>query len=330
MLFATGRTVERSRASSMRLEFLRPRYWLTWAGLCVLRGIELLPFSAQRRVATGLGIVIRRLPLAYVRIAERNIELCLPQLSPAQRADLVRRHCQSLGMALCETATTWWSTDERVGRLAEVQGLEHLQEAFARGRGAILIGGHFTTIEIATRILGTVVPMNVVYRPTKNKLLSHIMHSSFCRHGKPIRHDDIRAMIRALKHNEAVWYAPDQSYRNKGAAMVNFFGIPAATTTATSRLARISGARVLTYFPERLPGRAGYRVVIGPAFEDFPSADAVHDVERFNELLQAQILKVPEQYLWMHRRFKGLSADYPDYYGRDSRRRAPLTPKPVI
>ena len=234
-------------------------------------------------------------------------------------------------MALCETAMTWWSSDERVGRLAEVQGLEHLQAAFAKGRGAILIGGHFTTIEIATRILGTMVPMNVVYRPTKNALLSHIMHTSFCRHGNPIRHDDIRAMIRALKHNEAVWYAPDQSYRNKGAAMVNFFGIPAATTTATSRLARISGAAVLTYFPERLPGRAGYRLVIGPAFEDFPGSDPVHDVERFNELLQAQILKIPEQYLWMHRRFKGLSADYPDYYGRDSREHAPLpAPKPLL
>jgi KDO2-lipid IV(A) lauroyltransferase len=127
-------------------------------------------------------------------------------------------------------------------------------------------------------------------------------------------------MIRALRKNEAVWYAPDQSYRNKGAAMVNFFGIPAATTTATSRLARISGAPVLTYFPERLPG-GRYRVVIGPPLEDFPGADVVQDVQRFNALLEAQILKVPEQYLWVHRRFKGLSADYPDYYGRDSRRR---------
>jgi KDO2-lipid IV(A) lauroyltransferase len=315
----------------MRLEFFRPKYWLTWVGLGVLRGIELLPFAAQRHVATALGVLIRSLPLAYVRIAKRNIELCLPQLSPPQRAGLMDRHCQSLGMALCETATTWWSSDARVGRLAQVQGLEHLHAALAKGHGAILIGGHFTTIEIATRILGTVVPMNVVYRPTKNALLSHIMHRSFCRHGNPIRHDDIRAMIRALKHNEAVWYAPDQSYRNKGAVMVNFFGIPAATTTATSRLARISGAQVLTYFPERLPGQAGYRVVIGPAFEDFPSCDAVHDVERFNALLQAQILKIPEQYLWMHRRFKGLSADYPDYYGRDSRRHASASaPKPII
>ena len=163
--------------------------------------------------------------------------------------------------------------------------------------------------------------MNAVYRAPKNELLAHVMHQSFCRYGTPIRHDDIRSMIRALRKNESVWYAPDQSYRNKGSAMVNFFGIPAATATATSRLARISGARVLTYFPERLPGSGGYRVVIGPALEDFPGSDPVADAERFNELLEAQIRKVPDQYLWMHRRFKGLSANYPDYYGRDSRSR---------
>jgi KDO2-lipid IV(A) lauroyltransferase len=308
----------------MRLAYLAPKYWPTWAGLSVLRTLELLPFAVQRRVGAGIGSLLQHLPLSYVRIARRNIELCMPGLSASEQACLVTRHCQSLGMALCETANTWWSSDTRVHKLAEVHGLEHLQAALAKGRGAIMIGGHFTTIEIATRILGTVVPLNVVYRPTKNALLSETMVTGIARHGKPIAYDDIRSMIRALKNNEAVWYAPDQSYRNKGAAMVNFFGIPAATTTATSRLARISGAAVLTYFPERLPGSAGYRVVIGPAFENFPGADPVQDAERFNCLLEAQIRRVPDQYLWLHRRFKGLCADYPDYYGRDSRNRAPV------
>jgi Kdo2-lipid IVA lauroyltransferase/acyltransferase len=303
----------------MQLAFFLPRYWLTWVGLSVLRLMELLPFPAQLRVGRAIGTLLRRLPLAYVRIARRNIELCMPELSEQARADLLRRHCQSLGIALCETADTWWSSDGRLNKLADVQGLHHLHTAFAKGRGAILVGGHFTTIEISTRILGTEVPLNVVFRPTKNALLSHIMFTSFCRHGKPIPRDDIRAMVRALKKNEAVWYAPDQSYRNKGAAMVNFFGIPAASNTATSRLARISGAAVLTYFSERLPGNAGYRVVIGPEFENFPGNDPVADVERFNRLLEAHIRLVPDQYLWVHRRFKGLSPDYPDYYGRDSR-----------
>ena len=236
--------------------YLAPRYWPTWLGLAFLRTLEWLPFRVQLRCGAALGWLVRRLPLAYVRIAQRNIALCMPDLSAEAREGLLERHCASLGMALCETADTWWSSDQRVRRLAQIEGFAHLEAALAKGRGAIMIGGHFTTIEIATRILGTVVPLNVVYRPTKNALLADIMRTSFCRHGHPIAHDDIRTMIRALKNNEVVWYAPDQSYRNKGAAMVAFFGIPAATTTATSRLARISGASVLTYFPERLPGAA--------------------------------------------------------------------------
>jgi KDO2-lipid IV(A) lauroyltransferase len=321
MQAAPGRSLER-RISLIHLEFFTPKYWLTWAGVGILRILELLPYATQRVAGAGIGALIRHLPLAYVRIARRNIELCFPRLSPVEQSALLERHCESLGMGLCEIATTWWSSNERVRKLAQVEGIEHLAAALARGRGAILVGGHFTTIEIATRILGTVVPLNVVYRPTKNALLAHVMFKGFSRHGHPIAHDDIRSMIRALRHNEAVWYAPDQSYRNKGAVMANFFAIPAATSTATSRLARISGAAVLTYFPERLAGNAGYRVHIGPELENYPSGCAAQDVDRFNALLQTQILKVPEQYLWMHRRFKGLSADYPDYYGRDSRRRA--------
>jgi Kdo2-lipid IVA lauroyltransferase/acyltransferase len=307
----------------MQLGLVQPKYWLTWVGLGVMRAVEWLPIPAQRRVGNAIGLLLRRLPLAYVRIARRNIDLCLPELAEKDRAALLDSHCRSLGMAVCETANTWWSSDRRINQLADIQGLEHLRAALSKGRGAILVGAHFTTVEISTRILGTVVPLNVVYRPSKNALLTHTMYTSFCRNGYPIAHDDIRGMVRALKRNEAVWYAPDQSYRNKGAVMAKFFGIPAASNTGTSRLARISGAAVMTYFGERLPGDAGYRVIIGPAFEDFPGADPLDDVERYHRLLEAQVRRVPEQYLWVHRRFKGLGADYPNYYGRDSRTRAP-------
>jgi KDO2-lipid IV(A) lauroyltransferase len=310
----------------MRLNLLAPKYWPTWLGLGLLRGLECLPESVQKRIGVGLGRLIRRLPLAWIRIARRNIELCLPELSAAEQERLLAQHCESLGMALCETANTWWSSDERILRRATVVGLEHLHAALAKGKGAIMIGGHFTTIEIATRILSALVPMSAVYRPPKNEVLARVMLASFESHGVPIAYDDIRAMIRVLRKNGVVWYAPDQSYRNKGAAMIDFFGISAATTTATSRLAQISGAAVLTYFPQRLPGDGGYRMVIGPAFENFPGDDPIQDVERFTRLLEAHIRLVPEQYFWVHRRFKGLSSDYPDYYGRDSRQRQPPTP----
>lgn len=302
---------------------LAPRYWLTWLGLGCLRVIEPLPYTWHLNIGRWFGRVVRQLPLPYVRIARRNIEICLPELSREARETLLKRHFESLGIGLCETAVTWWSHDERVRSLAQVEGIEHLQKALARGRGAILVGGHFTTIEIGTRILGTVVPLNVLYRPTKNEILTELMAGQFARYAqRAIQYDDIRTVVRALKHNGAVWYAPDQSYRNKGAAMVPFFGTPAATTTSTSRLARMTGAAVLTYFPQRLPEGQGYRVFIGPELEDFPSDDPVADAARFVALLEAQIRHHPEQYLWMHRRFKGLTADYPDYYGRDTRLRA--------
>ena len=118
----------------------------------------------------------------------------------------------------------------------------------------------------------------------------------------------------ALKANEPVWYAPDQAYRNKGAQMVPLFGIACATNTATSRLAKMTGAVVLPYFPERLAGGRGYRMIILPPLENFPSDDSIADATRFHHLIEAQVARAPEQYLWIHRRFKGLSDDYPDYY----------------
>jgi KDO2-lipid IV(A) lauroyltransferase len=123
-------------------------------------------------------------------------------------------------------------------------------------------------------------------------------------------------MVRVLKAGGIVWYAPDQAYRGKGAQMVPFFGIPAATNTATSRLARLTGAAVLPYFAERLADRSGYRISIGPALEDFPGDDPVADTRRFHGLIEAQVRRIPEQYLWVHKRFKGLTPGYPDLYTR--------------
>ena len=170
-----------------------------------------------------------------------------------------------------ETAMSWWSSDERIRKLTRLEGEEHLDAALARGRGAILLSAHFTTLEIGARALCARVAANIMYRPTSNVVLERFLMRNRGRQAKrAIPRDDIRTLISALKNNEPVWYAPDQSYRKKGAEMVPFFGIPAATNTATSRLARMTGAAVLPYFPERLPGSHGYRMVIQPMLENFP------------------------------------------------------------
>jgi len=189
----------------MRPDLWAPKHWPTWIGLGFMRAAETLPYALQMRLGAALGALIRRLPLSWIRIARRNLELCLPELDAAARARLLEQHCESLGMALFETANTWWSSDARILARAEIVGLEHLKAALAAGNGAIMIGGHFTTIEVATRILSAVVPMSAVYRPPKDPVLARAMLASFERHGVPIAYDDIRAMIRVTATKARPW-----------------------------------------------------------------------------------------------------------------------------
>jgi Kdo2-lipid IVA lauroyltransferase/acyltransferase len=307
----------------MQRRLLAPRYWPAWTGLALLRLLALLPYPALIAIGGFLGAMMRLVTPRFVRIARRNLELCFPGLDAQARAQLLDRHFESLGIALLEVPLAWWSPAQRIARLVQVEGREHLEAAKARGRGVILLTAHFTTMEMAGRVLASVTPVGFLYRPTSNAVLAYALGRFRTAHGgHPIARDDIRAFISALRNRECVWYAPDQSYRKKGAEMVRLFGIPAATNTLTSRLARTTGAPVLPYFLQRLPGTQGYRAVIHPPLENFPTEDAVADTERFNHMIEAQVRLAPEQYLWIHRRFKGLTGDYPDYYAPQAPGRA--------
>jgi KDO2-lipid IV(A) lauroyltransferase len=282
-----------------------------------------LPFAALLVIGRALGRVLSVLLTRFQRTARRNLELCLPQLAPQERDSLIVGHFESLGVALFETSLSWWASNERIQAICRLEGREHLEAALAKGKGVILLSAHFTTLEIGARILATFMPLNIMYRPTKNECLAYFLARNRGRQAKrAIRRDDIRTLVTALRANECVWYAPDQSYRKKGAEMVRLFGIPAATNTATSRLAAMTGATVLPYFAERLPGRRGYRAVIHPPLEGFPSGNPVTDAESFSRMIENQVRIVPEQYLWIHKRFKGLTEDYPDYYGQRAPRSA--------
>jgi KDO2-lipid IV(A) lauroyltransferase len=300
-----------------RWRLLAPQYWPTWLGLALLRLFEPLPFPLLVGIGRGFGTFLRWLPLNFVRIARVNLSLCLPSQTIEAREAILKRHFQSIGIALMETAMAWWSSDERIRRLTQIDGMEHLDRARELGHGALLLSAHFTTLEIGARAICARVPGNIMYRPASNPVMGFFLARNRARKAKrAIRRDDIRVLIGALKDNEFVWYAPDQSYRKKGAQMVRFFGIPCATNTATSRLAKMTGTVVLPYFPERLPNGAGYRITIYPPLQNFPSDDSIVDAERYHAAIEAHIRKVPEQYLWIHRRFKGLSEEYPDYYKR--------------
>jgi|SoiMethySBSTD1v2_1073268.scaffolds.fasta_scaffold798838_1 KDO2-lipid IV(A) lauroyltransferase len=300
----------------MKAEFIHPKYWPTWLGLAILRVFEPLPHGLLYLLGRGLGWFMHLFPSPFKRIARRNIELCLPDLDEAARTRILREHFAGLGCALFETAISWWSSNERIRRITMMTGLEHLEAAQRTGRGVLLLSAHFNSIEIGCRALAARLPLNVMYRPTKNELIGEFVHSRRAVQTKrAIPRDDVRTLIKALKEGDVVWYAPDQSFRKKGAQMVKLFGIPAATNTATSRIASMTKALVLPYFFERLPG-GGYRGTIQPPLENFPTDDAVTDTERFNHIVEAEVRRIPAQYLWIHRRFKGLTADYPNYYPR--------------
>jgi KDO2-lipid IV(A) lauroyltransferase len=300
----------------VKAEYLKPRYWPTWLGLAFLRVFEPLPHRLLYLLGRWTGSVLHVFPTPFKRIARRNIELCLPELAEAERARILREHFAGLGCALFETAISWWSSNERIRRITMMTGLEHLEAARRTGRGVLLLSAHFNSIEIGCRALAARLPLNVMYRPTKNELIGEFVHSRRAVQTKrAIPRDDVRTLVKALKEGDVVWYAPDQSFRKKGAQMVKLFGIPAATNTATSRIAGMTNALVLPYFFERTP-QGGYKGTIHPPLEDFPTDDAVADTERFNRIVEAEVRRIPEQYLWIHRRFKGLTPDYPNYYAR--------------
>jgi Kdo2-lipid IVA lauroyltransferase/acyltransferase len=300
---------------SVPVRFLWPWYWPAWFALGLTRVFARLSYPTLLRTCSALGTLARWVLPLQRRIVRRNLELCLPALDRSSREQILREHFRNLGITIGETALSWWDDGSRIRALAQIEGLEHVDRALERGRGVILLAAHFTTLEMGARIMTLARPVHPMYKPTRNPLIAEYMIARrAAQSAGAIANDDIRSVVRTLRANGVIWYAPDQAYRHRGAELVPFFGIPVATNTATSRLARSTGAAVLPYFVERLPDAGGYRVQIGAALEDFPSDDAVADTLRYHALIEAEVRRIPAQYLWVHRRLKGLGPDAPDYY----------------
>lgn len=286
-----------------------------WAALALLKILSRRDFGRLTKFGAALGGALSRVPLPQRKVVRRNLAWCFPQLDDVQRERLLHQHFREAGITLPETALAWFADPSRLQGLARYHGLEEIDRHQAEGRGVILLAAHFTTLEIGARLLSAVRPMHAVYKPSKNSLLTEffVRYRGAAAAGV-IASDDIRSMVRVLKAGGIVWYAPDQAFRGKGAQMVPLFGIPAATNTATSRLAKMTGAAVLPYFVERLPGALGYEVRIGTAFTGFPSDDAVADTLRHHRLIEAEARRNPAQYLWLHKRFKDIDPAARDRY----------------
>lgn len=292
-----------------------PRYWPVWLGMGLLRLICLLP----HRVALATGRVIGRIAHAFGgsrrAIVRRNIELCFPGLSSGERDALAYEHFKALGMTLIEMGLGRWASDRHLQSITNLHGIEHVQKALNSGRGVILLSAHFTTLEIMGRVLSlNMPPFDAVFRRNRSEFMTELQRTGRERSAETtIEKRDVKKVVRSLRNNRAVWYAPDQSYNRKGSEAIPFFGVPAMHTTATSTLARLGNAVVIPFFPRRLEDST-YELILLPAFEDFPSDDPIADTKRYIDLLEQHVRSCPEQYFWIHRKFKDLPDGYPDYY----------------
>lgn len=229
---------------------------------------------------------------------------------------MTRAVMESVGIAFFETGMAWFWPKSRLKKLYTIEGLEHLHNAQRDGQGVLLMALHFAHIDIGAKLLGFEFSIDGTYRPHNNPVYDYVQRNGRERHsvgGQAIPRDDIRAMIKALRAGHAIWYAPDQDYGPKHSIFIPLFGVPAATVTATSHLARMGKARVIGFTQTR-KSNGGYHLQIYPPLQDFPGGDEVADTMLINRFVEARIAEQPEQYLWVHRRFKTRPQGEPDFY----------------
>lgn len=283
--------------------------------LALIRMTAALPHRLRLAIGRGAGRLAMRVMGKRRAIALRNLELCFPEWSDARRMTVLKAHFQSLGMGLVELAMAAWCSDRQVRELVEVKGAEHLGDALREGRGVIAMSGHFPALEFTARALDFPPPgLVAVYRPGGNAVFAYLVNRARLKTATDtLSKYDVRGMVKALRSGAVLWYAGDQMTDAKSAELVPFFGEPAMTGTALGRLARISGAPVVPWFTRRLKnGR--YRVELLHALEGLTGDSPQEEAERVNALVERQVRKAPDQYYWIHRRFKRRPAPLPDPY----------------
>lgn len=293
------------RTTSFELAFLHPRNWLTWFGLGLLWLLVQLPYPLIARLGTALGTLARPFLKRRESIARRNLELCFPTMHAEVREALIENNFRSLGMGLLETGMAWFWPDKRVRRWFDVEGYQNLVNAQNEHKGVMVVGVHFMSLELGGRVMGLCQPMMATYRPHNSALMEWVQTRGRMRSNKSmIDRRNLKGLVSALKKGEAVWFAPDQDYGRKGSTFAPFFSVNAATTNGTYVLSRLSGAKMLTVTMVRKPDRSGYSLHIGPALTDYPVENEFEAASYMNKVIEREILRAPEQYLWIHRRFK--------------------------
>ncbi|MDX1391583.1 MAG: LpxL/LpxP family Kdo(2)-lipid IV(A) lauroyl/palmitoleoyl acyltransferase [Rheinheimera sp.] len=294
------------QAPQFSWRFLLPTYWLLWLGAGVLWLISWLPYPVLMALGSGFGRLLHRTLTSRRKVAQRNIALCFPDMPKAQQDALVRHNFAETGKALFDTVIGWWWPNWRIKTLAHFNGYQHIEQARAQGKGVLLLAAHFLHLEGACRVFGLTHPSVGFYRPHNNALMDYLQYHGRNKANKyMVGKRDVKGLIAALNQGEVCFYLPDQDYGRNRAQFVPFFAVAdAATTTGTLLFANAANCVVIPVVTSRLPGNSGYQIDVLPPFDNFPSGDDKADVRRVNQWVEQAVLRHPEQYMWLHRRFK--------------------------
>ena len=293
-------------------DFIHPRYWTTWLGILSLHIIARIPFSVQKLLSKVLAGVLFRWVKSRRNVALTNIKLCFPELTQDDQLALTQKTFYSYTLGLFETARAWCIQDQ--GLKQRVEGLEYLHAAQADPRGVLLLSGHFGPLDLAGVALSKYTKYSVTYRNDDNPLFNYFMvkgRKKFV--DKTLARKDMRGLLRAFKRGDIIWYAPDQDYGRRASVFAPFFGIETATVTMTGKLASSGNAIVLPLSSYR--DKDNRTIVL--KFEaplDIPSGDNIADAHKVNEWLETSIRRHPDQYLWLHKRFKTRPEGEPSVY----------------
>ncbi|MDH5765236.1 MAG: lysophospholipid acyltransferase family protein, partial [Gammaproteobacteria bacterium] len=250
-------------------------------------------------------------------IGQVNLRIAFPDYTDRQIKRMLKLCFENVGVAAFELGLSWWE-HERILAMCEIEGLDYLQQAQQKGKGVIILTAHFTCLEVGGPVLNHYVPFQVMYKRARNDLFDAFMryhrgrlYKAIVDHHKPI------SLVRGLKKGYAAWYAPDQDFGSKDTLFVPFFGVEATALTAPARFAEISGAPVVPYYIIRKPKGQGYKLVVLPELENFPTGDAQKDALTINQTIEYMIMQNPEQYLWIHKRYKNRPEGMPAVYRKE-------------
>jgi KDO2-lipid IV(A) lauroyltransferase len=291
---------------------LSPRHWPTWVGVALMAALARLPAALARPLARTLGSLLGVLMRGRRKVARRNLALCFPELAEAAREQVLTQSFRSLGEGAYEFARAWWGTVD--GLRYSIGGLEHLEQVRGEGRGVLLLSGHFLTLEICGRLLCRHVPLAGMYRRHGAPAFEWAVKRGRLRYASAMfAREELRAAVRHVKAGGLLWYAPDQDMRGKDTVFAPFFGVPASTITATYQLARLTGAAVVPFFHHR-DGSGGYVLRIGAPLAVIDGEDEAAHTARINALIEQMVREAPDEYLWIHKRFKSRPEGEPGLY----------------